>query len=34
MHPLLWDEDDQERLQSSSTKKIYRLLDDIDDDRS
>jgi [ribulose-bisphosphate carboxylase]-lysine N-methyltransferase len=34
MHPLLWDEDDQEKLQSSSTKKIYRLLDDIDDDSS
>lgn len=34
MHPLMWDEDDQERLQSSSTKKIYRLLDDIDDDAS
>mmetsp|Transcript_55225 Transcript_55225/g.117385 ORF Transcript_55225/g.117385 Transcript_55225/m.117385 type:complete len:277 (-) Transcript_55225:167-997(-) len=34
MHPLMWDEDDQENLQSSSTKKIYRLLDDIDDDSS
>ncbi|KAL7532490.1 hypothetical protein ACHAXR_004659 [Thalassiosira sp. AJA248-18] len=34
MHPLMWDEDDQEKLQSSSTKKIYRLLDDIDDDSS
>lgn len=34
MHPLLWNEDNQEKLQSSSTKKIYRLLDDIDDDSS
>ena len=34
MHPLLWDDDDQEKLQSSSTKKIYRLMDDIDDDSS
>ncbi|KAL7432719.1 hypothetical protein ACHAXH_004764 [Discostella pseudostelligera] len=34
MHPLLWEEEDQEKLQSSSTKKIYRLLDDIDDDSS
>jgi [ribulose-bisphosphate carboxylase]-lysine N-methyltransferase len=34
LHPLMWDEDDQETLQSSSTKKIYRLLDDIDDDSS
>ncbi|KAL3799928.1 hypothetical protein HJC23_007401 [Cyclotella cryptica] len=34
LHPLQWDEDDQEILQSSSTKKIYRLLDDIDDDSS
>ena len=34
MHPLMWEEDDQEALQSSSTKKIYRLLDDIDDDSS
>jgi [ribulose-bisphosphate carboxylase]-lysine N-methyltransferase len=34
LHPLMWDEDDQEILQSSSTKKIYRLLDDIDDDSS
>ena len=32
LHPLLWNEDEQEILQSSSTKKIYRLLDDIDDD--
>ena len=34
MHPLLWEEDDQEVMQSSSTKKIYRLLDDIEDDAS
>ena len=34
LHPLLWNEDDQETLQNSSTKKIYRLLDDIDDDSS
>mmetsp|Transcript_5093 Transcript_5093/g.8770 ORF Transcript_5093/g.8770 Transcript_5093/m.8770 type:complete len:410 (-) Transcript_5093:82-1311(-) len=34
MHPLMWEEDDQEKLQSSSTKNIYRLLDDIDDDSS
>ncbi|KAL7461190.1 hypothetical protein ACHAXS_001613 [Conticribra weissflogii] len=32
LHPLLWNERDQELLQSSSTQKIYRLLDDIDDD--
>lgn len=32
LHPLLWDEDDQETLQTSSTKKVYRLLDDVDDD--
>ena len=32
LHPLLWSEEDQETLQTSSTKKIYRLLDDIDDD--
>jgi len=34
MHPLMWDEDDQEKLQLSSTKNIYRLLDDIEDDSS
>ena len=34
IHPLLWEEDDQEVMQSSSTKKIYRLLDDIEDDAS
>mmetsp|Transcript_7859 Transcript_7859/g.11606 ORF Transcript_7859/g.11606 Transcript_7859/m.11606 type:complete len:540 (+) Transcript_7859:150-1769(+) len=33
-HPLLWVEDDQEELQSSSTKKIYRLLDDVEEDAS
>lgn len=32
LHPILWEEDDQEILQSSTTKKIYRLLDDIDED--
>jgi len=32
LHPISWDEDYQENMQSSSTKKIYRLLDDIDDD--
>ncbi len=32
LHPFLWKEDDQEVLQSSTTKKIYRLLDDIDED--
>jgi len=31
-HPLLWDEDDQEVLQSSSTRKVYRILDDLDED--
>jgi [ribulose-bisphosphate carboxylase]-lysine N-methyltransferase len=31
-HPLLWKEDDQEVLQSSSTNKIYRKLDDIEED--
>jgi [ribulose-bisphosphate carboxylase]/[fructose-bisphosphate aldolase]-lysine N-methyltransferase len=31
-HPLLWSEDDQEILQSSSTNKIYKLLDDIEED--
>lgn len=34
MHPILWDEDDQEKLQLSSTKKIYRILDDIEEDSS
>lgn len=31
-HPLLWSEDDQEVLQSSSTNKIYRQLDDLEED--
>jgi [ribulose-bisphosphate carboxylase]-lysine N-methyltransferase len=31
-HPLLWSEEDQEVLQSSSTTKIYRRLDDLEDD--
>lgn len=31
-HPLLWPEDDQEVLQSSSTSKIYRQLDDLEED--
>lgn len=31
-HPLLWNEDDQEVLQSSTTNKIYRRLDDIEED--
>ena len=31
-HPLLWSESDQEVLQSSSTNKIYRALDDIEED--
>jgi len=31
-HPILWEESAQEELQSSSTKKVYRLLDDIDED--
>lgn len=30
--PLMWNEDDQEILQSSSTKKIYKVLDDFDED--
>lgn len=32
LHPLLWDEDAQEILQGSSTKKVYRTLDDIEED--
>lgn len=32
LHPLLWNEDAQEILQGSSTKKVYRTLDDIDED--
>jgi [ribulose-bisphosphate carboxylase]-lysine N-methyltransferase len=31
-HPLLWSEEDQEILQSSSTNRIYRVLDDIEED--
>lgn len=31
-HPLMWSEEDQEVLQSSSTNKIYRRLDDIEED--
>ena len=31
-HPLLWSEEDQEILQMSSTNKIYRRLDDIEED--
>lgn len=31
-HPILWSEDDQEILQSSSSSKLYRTLDDIEDD--
>ena len=31
-NPILWSEDDQEVLQSSTTNKIYKLLDDIDED--
>ena len=31
-HPLMWPEEDQEVLQSSSTNKIYRRLDDIEED--
>mmetsp|Transcript_6293 Transcript_6293/g.9680 ORF Transcript_6293/g.9680 Transcript_6293/m.9680 type:complete len:526 (+) Transcript_6293:68-1645(+) len=32
LHPILWSEADQEVLQSSSTKKIYKILDDIEED--
>jgi [ribulose-bisphosphate carboxylase]/[fructose-bisphosphate aldolase]-lysine N-methyltransferase len=31
-YPLLWNEDDQEILQSSTTNKIYRRLDDLEED--
>jgi len=31
-HPLLWSEEDQEVLQSSSNTKIYRILDDLEED--
>ncbi len=33
-HPFMWNEDEQEVLQSSSTKKVYRILDDLDEDSS
>lgn len=33
-HPFLWSEQDQEVLQSSSTNKIYRQLDDLEEDIS
>jgi [ribulose-bisphosphate carboxylase]/[fructose-bisphosphate aldolase]-lysine N-methyltransferase len=32
LHPLLWREGDQEILQLSSTNKVYRVLDDIEED--
>ena len=32
LHPYMWSEEDQEILQSSSTNKIYRALDDLDED--
>eukprot|EP00980_Cylindrotheca_fusiformis_P009034 scaffold1939_cov92-Cylindrotheca_fusiformis.AAC.7 len=32
MHPLLWSEEDQEVLQSSSNTKVYRALDDLEED--
>lgn len=32
MHPFLYSEDDQDNLQASSTKKVYRLLDDLEED--
>lgn len=32
LHPYLWSEEDQEILQSSSTTKIYRALDDLEED--
>ena len=31
-HPFFWSEDDQEVLQSSSTNKVYRRLDDLEED--
>lgn len=31
-HPLLWPEEDQEVLQSSSNTKVYRILDDLEED--
>ena len=32
LHPLFWSEEDQEILQSSSNTKIYRVLDDLEED--
>lgn len=32
LHPILWNADDHEVLQSSSTNKIYQILDDIEED--
>lgn len=32
IHPLLWSEEDQEVLQSSSTTKVYQSLDDLEED--
>mmetsp|Transcript_9179 Transcript_9179/g.10646 ORF Transcript_9179/g.10646 Transcript_9179/m.10646 type:complete len:566 (-) Transcript_9179:62-1759(-) len=32
LHPIMWDEENQDILQSSSTKKVYKILDDIDED--
>lgn len=32
LHPLMWPEEDQEVLQSSSTNKVYRILDDMEED--
>ena len=32
LHPLFWSEEDQEVLQSSSNTKVYRVLDDIEED--
>ena len=32
LHPLSWSEQDQEVLQSSTTTKVYRLLDDLEED--
>ncbi len=34
LHPLFWSEGDQEILQSSSNTKIYRVLDDLEEDAS
>lgn len=32
LHPLMWPEEDQEVLQSSSTNKVYQALDDLEED--